>query len=174
MAVELVTQAEYARRRGVAREAVRKAVAEGRVSLIEGRIDPTVADVQWSTNTRARADAGKATTDTGKVVAGAAAGKLSKGEEGEGYWGARSRREEAEASLAELELAAKAGSLIDRAGVEMAMETAFRLVRDAIMATPDRLPLPTDVCATLRNALRDTLADVEKTIQTTLVQEPVQ
>lgn len=174
MAVELVTQAEYARRRRVSREAVRKAVAEGRVSLIDGRIDPIVADVQWSTNTRARADAGKATTDTGKVVAGAAAGKQQKGEEGEGYWGARSRREEAEASLAELELAAKAGSLIDRAGVEMAMETAFRLVRDAIMATPDRLPLPVDVCATLRNALRDTLADVEKTIQTTLVQEPVQ
>ena len=81
----------------MSREAVRKAVAEGRVSLIDGRIDPIVADVQWSTNTRARADAGKATTDTGKVVAGAAAGKQQKGDEGEGYWGARSRREEAEA-----------------------------------------------------------------------------
>lgn len=59
MNVELITQAEYARRRGVAKSAVAKAVAERRITLIEGRIDPSVADIQWERNTRARADSGR-------------------------------------------------------------------------------------------------------------------
>jgi hypothetical protein len=60
--VELITQAEYARRRGVAKSAVAKAVAERRITLIEGRIDPSVADIQWERNTRARADSGRASS----------------------------------------------------------------------------------------------------------------
>ena len=36
--VELITQAEYARRRGVAKSAVAKAVAEGRITLINGKV----------------------------------------------------------------------------------------------------------------------------------------
>ena len=60
--VELITQAEYARRRGVAKSAVAKAVAEGRITLINGKVDPAVADIQWAQNTRTRADSGRATT----------------------------------------------------------------------------------------------------------------
>ncbi|WP_289241706.1 hypothetical protein [Delftia sp.] len=56
--MELVTQAEYARRRGVAKSAVAKAVKEQRIALIDGKIDPAVADIQWQQNTRARADSG--------------------------------------------------------------------------------------------------------------------
>ena len=58
--VELITQAEYARRRGVAKSAVAKAVKEGRITLLGGKIDPAVADIQWQQNTRARADSGRA------------------------------------------------------------------------------------------------------------------
>ena len=60
MAVTLLTKSAYARHRGCDEKAVRKAVAEGRISTIErdGKqlIDPAVADIQWAANTRARAD----------------------------------------------------------------------------------------------------------------------
>ena len=51
MMANLITQAEYARRRGVSRVAVHKAVTSGRISLIDGKIDPEVADIQWARNT---------------------------------------------------------------------------------------------------------------------------
>lgn len=58
-AAQLITQAEYARRRGVAKSAVAKAVSEKRITLIDGKIDPEFADFQWARNTRARADSGQ-------------------------------------------------------------------------------------------------------------------
>ncbi|MGB6054610.1 MAG: elements of external origin, partial [Burkholderiaceae bacterium] len=51
----MLTQAEYAKRRGCSAVAVHKAVKAGRISLIDGKIDPAVADIQWGRNTRARA-----------------------------------------------------------------------------------------------------------------------
>ena len=51
-AIEWMTQAEYARARGVSREAVRKAVKAGRIALVNGKIDPGMADGQWDRNTR--------------------------------------------------------------------------------------------------------------------------
>ena len=58
--MDLITQAEYARRRGVAKSAVAKAVKEGRIALIDGKIHAALADLQWAQNTRARADSGRA------------------------------------------------------------------------------------------------------------------
>lgn len=52
---QLVTQAEYARQRGVSRAAVCKAIASGRITGVpcNGKvmIDPAAADVQWARNT---------------------------------------------------------------------------------------------------------------------------
>ena len=48
---ELVTQAEYARRIGVSRNAVWAAVRTGRIALFEGLIDPERADREWAENT---------------------------------------------------------------------------------------------------------------------------
>ena len=58
----------------------------------------------------------------------------------EDYGAARCRREIAEADKAEFELAQLQGSLIDKAGIEMPLETAFLQIRDTIMGVPDRLP----------------------------------
>lgn len=52
--VNLLSQKEYAKHLGVSPAAVCKAVKEGRISLIDGKIDPVVADIQWKHNTRAR------------------------------------------------------------------------------------------------------------------------
>lgn len=57
--VELISQADYARHRGVSEAAVSKAVKERRITLIDGRIDPVVADVQWARNSRVRAHPGR-------------------------------------------------------------------------------------------------------------------
>ena len=61
MAVTLITKAAYARHRGCDEKAVRKAIAAGRISTINGLIDKDVADIQWARNTRARADSGRTT-----------------------------------------------------------------------------------------------------------------
>lgn len=51
---ELITPAEYARRRPCHHTAVLKAIKTGRISLIDGKIDPEVANIQWDKNTRPR------------------------------------------------------------------------------------------------------------------------
>lgn len=71
--VSLITQSEYARRRGVAKSAVAKAVKENRIRLIDGLVDPDVADIQWERNTRARADSAKPPAAAGAAAAAAGA-----------------------------------------------------------------------------------------------------
>ncbi len=141
--VTLITQSEYARRRGVAKSAVAKAVAEGRISLIDGKVDPAVADIQWSQNTRARADSGRA------AVATVAAEGQSTGDGPEapeapataaaaGYSDFRTRREAADAERSEIELAKLRGRLVDRDSIERAIYDAFRALRDAAFNAPQR------------------------------------
>ena len=87
---------------------------------------------------------------------------------------ARSRRERSEADKSEIELAQLQGTLINRAGIEMALETAFRQIRDTIMSVPDRLPIDSTHRTLFRNALRDTLTDALKMLPTMMAGEPSQ
>jgi hypothetical protein len=48
---ELISQREYARRRGISHVAVQHAVKSGRISTVGGRIDPDLADREWLENT---------------------------------------------------------------------------------------------------------------------------
>lgn len=147
--VNLITQSAYARQRGVAKSAVARAVSEGRISLIDGKIDPAVADIQWARNTRARADSGRAGASLalgdgsgtgaaaetpqgpGNAPADAAAGLP-------GYSDYRARTEKATAEKAERENARAAGRLVERDRVERAAFDAFRELRDAVFSTPQR------------------------------------
>lgn len=144
---ELITQSEYARRRGVAKSAVARAVAEGRIRLIEGKVDPEVADIQWAKNTRARADAGKQST-RGKTVDPP---QRPVDPEGQGidYADHRARRERAEADKAELEARRMAGQLVEKDAVERGAFAAFRELRNAtenaLRDAADRLVGLTDV-----------------------------
>mgnify|MGYP000311264090 FL=1 len=164
---QAVTQAAYARARGVSREAVSRAVKAGRISTVDGkRINPAVADVEWAANTKARADGGTATTPVGQFVAGAAkAAQVGGGATpsgGGGYWADRARREKIEADLADLRLQQERGELINKAGAERAYEAAVRLLRDAVFGVPDRLPFPRDQQIQVRDALISAMADVAK------------
>ena len=49
--VNLISQAEYARQRECSQAAVRKAVKTGRMTLVNGLVDPEVADIQWKRHT---------------------------------------------------------------------------------------------------------------------------
>lgn len=144
--VTLITQSEYARRRGVAKSAVAKAVAEKRISLIDGKIDPAVADIQWSQNTRARADSGRsaAVNDAGEGLTANAPVDASTAPETAApkelqYHDLRARRELAAVEREERENAKEAGRLVDRGVVERAVFDAFRQLRDAVIATAPRV-----------------------------------
>lgn len=145
--VELITQAEYARRRGVAKSAVAKAVSEGRITLINGKVDPAVADIQWAQNTRARADSGRAAAQTSATQAQGSLTEENAPEgretppaaaEGDDYQSLRVRRERAAVESAERENAKEAGRLVEREPVERATFDAFRALRDAVMSIPPR------------------------------------
>lgn len=128
VAGELISQREYARRRGVALYAVQRAISEGRIALVKGKIDPKKADVQWTENTRARADAPIPSSDDPK-----------KPKKSADYFEARARREEAEADKSEFESALLAERLIELDRAEAAVFSTFRVFRDRLLATPRRL-----------------------------------
>lgn len=154
--VQLITQAEYARRRGVAKSAVCKAVSEQRISLIDGKIDPTVADIQWERNTRARADserpadvsrgasAGTASNAGAGDARQAAAGSASPSNPSEfetpsSYSVDRARREKYEADMAQLKLLEQQGDLVRVVEVRAEMAKAIGQLRQNALQLPARL-----------------------------------
>ncbi|MBH2008075.1 MAG: hypothetical protein I8H71_00340 [Xanthomonadaceae bacterium] len=146
MAVQLMSKSAYARHRGCDEKAVRKAISENRISCIDGKIDPAVADIQWAQNTRARAGSGR-TAGADELVEGQGAAQASSasmapaagvGTSQPGYQDARARRETADAERAEMETAKMAGRLIDRDSTERAIFDAFRQLRDSTMASAPR------------------------------------
>lgn len=134
---ELISGEALAKLLGVSGQAVRKAHAAGRLSSIGGKFDPAVARIQWEANRkRRRAD------QVRTAVAGASAtvGKPAGGEgEGSAYWDAKTRREAAEASIAELKEAELRGELVRRAVVEREMAARLVALRESLEALADRL-----------------------------------
>lgn len=164
--VNLISQSEYAKHRGVSEAAVSKAIKAKRISLIDGKIDPTAADAQWARNSRvragsrpgagggagggSRAGAGQAGGASAGVV-GPGAGKSTDlpgplvgdvGDDkpgGDDYWNSRSRREAAEAELAEIELAERNGQVIQVKAVESAWSQALSATREHLLQVRARL-----------------------------------
>lgn len=139
--IELVTKTEYARRRGCTEAAVRRAVRDGRITLIDGRIDPVAADAQWARNTRVRA--GSRGTDDANLGVNGASVPRSDADDGDdiadGYWKSRARRELAEADLAELKLAEQRGLLVRAADIRAAQARRLAALREALLQLPARL-----------------------------------
>jgi hypothetical protein len=175
--VELISLSAYARMRGVAKSAVSKAVSEGRISLIDGKIDPRVADVQWAQNTRARADSKKGGEDMdlefsapGEASAPAdATGEAMTGK-GKRYDNSRAHREEFAAKNEELDYQIKAGKYVDAAELEAEVFQRERMVRDAMLgmcakAAPelatinDAFELEMRLTAFVRTALKDLVSN---------------
>ena len=132
--VNLMSQAEYARHRGCSKVAVGKAVKANRISLVNGKIDPAVADIQWQKNSRARA--GAHTSAQLPLDAGGGGDEPTKVDD---YMFNRNRREAAEAERAELSLAEDKGQLIRIDAVNAAVAGVFSAARDAWLQIPARL-----------------------------------
>jgi hypothetical protein len=132
----LITQAAYARHRGVSREAVRKAVEQGRISLVKGKVDPAKADKQWAKTTLPRAAQG---AKPARKVSKAGHKPADMGPKRGTYLDARTRREEVAVQIAELDLKERAGMLID---ADLARARTFhnqRALRDLFQGTTDRV-----------------------------------
>ncbi|MBK9362987.1 MAG: hypothetical protein IPM99_18735 [Rubrivivax sp.] len=116
---------------------MRRAVRDGRISLIDGKIDPVAADAQWSRNTRVRA--GSRPTDDANLVAGGTPASRDDEDSTTGYWTAKSKREAAEAEIAELKLAELQGNLVRADAVRAAMAKRVAAVREALLQLPARV-----------------------------------
>lgn len=151
--VNLLTQQDYAKHRGCSAVAVHKAVKAGRISLIDGKIDPAVADIQWAQNTRARQNnrpaepgasdllgtaLGDATNAPGDQSAAPAAPAPSQAVDN-GYSEARARRERAEAEEAEMRTAKMRGAMLMREDVDRAIFEIGRELRDRLTACARRM-----------------------------------
>jgi len=109
MARELLSQREYARRRGVALQAIQRHVASGIIQLVNGKVDPVQADNSWGLIRRARTskqddEAGQRSARS-KVVVALAKLRLSK-------QAFETKRELYVDRAAALELAAKEADLV--------------------------------------------------------------
>ena len=163
---QLMTKAEYARHRGVSGAAVTKAIERCRIPLVDGKIDPLVADTLW----RARTDPHQQRRALQQNLREPdqsidvppdepAAPKI-------GSW--RDRRDKAEAQLAELELAQQLGSLVKADDVERKARQLASAIVQQFEAVPDRIAaeLGTDPAhrSKLRTRLREELDRVRAEI----------
>ncbi|HNC68809.1 MAG TPA: hypothetical protein PLT85_17260, partial [Thauera aminoaromatica] len=128
----LITPAEFARQIGVAKQTVHEAVKRGRLSVIDGKLDLEVARIQWDKNRSRRAPH--------SVEAAAPAGSPSgESTDGGAYWEAKTRREAAEASIAELKEAELRGELVRKVEVERAIASRLVALRESLEVLADRL-----------------------------------
>jgi hypothetical protein len=137
---ERISRAEYAKRRGVSRSAVTKAVRSGRITLIDGQwIDPVAADAQWAHHTdptqSLRASRGRAAAPAAPPVA---APDPPPAFDSRGLLEAKRRREDALAAIAELELAEKRGVLVNVEQLKPALMQAFHAQKTELLSLPDK------------------------------------
>jgi hypothetical protein len=165
--IELISKAEYARRRGCTQPAVLRAINDGRITLIDGKIDPVAADAQWERNSRPRLGSRPAievpvSQDSPPVEAPA--------REGDDYWSSKARREAAEAEMAELKLAEQRGELVRAAAVRTALAKKVATLRETLLQLPSRvvpLLVATPDAAAMDRLLREeitlALTDITRT-----------
>lgn len=123
MQAEVVTQAEYARHRGVSKQAISKQVAKGKIPVLpNGKIDKAAADLALG-NSIERVDAEEAEQEARPRGAPATGGLTQ----------AKTVTEVYKARLAELEYGRETGKYVEAAGIADASaacgETIVRIVR---------------------------------------------
>ena len=143
---ELISQREYARRRGISHVAVQRAVAAGRISTVGGKIDPTRADDEWSRNTDQSKPRNRI---TGRPKHARVPGEpsqpmdLEEARDGTGtatgYARARAARELYLAQLAKIELDRQRGILVRADEVRLGAFNMARKARDQLIALPERI-----------------------------------
>ncbi|MEW6169876.1 MAG: hypothetical protein AB1651_19660 [Pseudomonadota bacterium] len=140
----LITQAEYARRRGCSKQAVSKAVKAGRLTLIDGLVDPELADREWARNTdpvqqeRGAPEQFEVTqrrASDALIADGAAAQSLSDPV----LVREKARTERLRAQILEDDLRRRRGELIEADQARRVHFNLARTTRNALLALPPRL-----------------------------------
>ena len=141
----LVSLRAYSRHRGVNLSAVQKAISSGRITLLNGKIDPEVADIQWAKNTRpdqqergSLKDFERTQADLAGFSTGAAPGVDVPTPVG-GLSVEKAETENIRRQLLELQLAQKRGELVNVEDVERAMSSKLKASSEALNSLADRL-----------------------------------
>lgn len=130
--MNLISRADYARHRGISKPAVTQAIREGRITLIDGKIDPVAADAQWAANTRNPKISIPVTTPD-RIPDCAITQTVYD------LQLARAKRETHEANIAEMRERQKAGELVELQQVHLAYTTLAAQLRSALERIPDKL-----------------------------------
>lgn len=153
---ELIRPAEYARRRGVSRAAVHKAILRCGIPLIDRKLDPLVADTLWSARTDPDQQR-RALGQQSRSIQGQPAAPEEMRAPGISDW--RQRREAAEAQLAEISLRKAAGELVVWTDVSRELASRVAAVQVQIDAFPDRAAAALGVNDEHRRKVRQFLRD---------------
>ncbi len=144
----LLSQRAYARHRGVSHTAVRKAIAAGRITTEDGRIDPDRADRDWEANTDESKPSSTATKRRGQRRApwqppeSTTSTMAPAGESGAGartYSQSRGVRESYLARLAKVDYEQRISKLVDADQMRVAQFNAARKARDMLIGVPSRI-----------------------------------
>jgi hypothetical protein len=147
---ELITPAEYARRRGVSRAAVTKAILRCRIPLVDGLLDPLVADTLW----KARTDPEQQRRALAQQRPHESPANLDVPHDN---W--RERHEKANALRAELELQVLRGKLGSLDEMNKLLSGLASAIVQRLMSIPDRISAEFGVDDAHRIKLRHRLAE---------------
>ena len=126
----------YARHRGVAESAVRKAISQGRITKGKnGKINPKVADKEWNQNSDPAQIKAETTFETPDYSQNSAPNSLS----GPSYQQSRAIKEAYGAKLLRLQFEKESKKLISIDDVKVSAFNAARMTRDRILNIPDRV-----------------------------------
>jgi len=125
----LMSQAEFARQQGFTRGYVTKLIKKGIIRLSNGKVDSNQAQ-----------QAMKANADPVSLIRSDQTTELAPTQPGAvDFVTARTMREAFRAKMAKLEYEEKSGTLTDAAKVKQDAFKAGRIIRDELLAIPDRL-----------------------------------
>lgn len=136
--VHWVFPVEYAEHRGISRQAVYKAIAEGRIELVQGRINRELADREWQSNTAPAEGSRGATARPENPAPGVPVG-CETNSPALTYNQARTAWQLYRARLAQLEYEERAGRLVDADKVKQAAFEHARRLQEKLLALPARL-----------------------------------
>ncbi len=130
----------YARHRGVAESAVRKAIAQGRITKGKnGKINPKIADKEWVQNSDPAQVKAENAFETSDYSQNSAPNPQLNAVGGPSYQQSRAIKEAYGAKLLRLQFEKESKKLISIDDVKVSAFNAARMTRDRILNIPDRV-----------------------------------
>ncbi|QQG36834.1 MAG: hypothetical protein HYS17_03420 [Micavibrio aeruginosavorus] len=171
---ELITQAEYARRRDVSRQYIHRLVTQGKIPTDElKRIDPEIADAvlaQLSDPARRLNEMPEETESAAEIYDQDPATEPA-GNGHASFAKFRSAREAYQAKLAQMDYEERAGKLVRKEEIDREAFEAARLIRDRFLSLPQELAGTLvgmtdekEIIQYLRGKIRDALMDVSNDV----------